>query len=97
MFWFYFSIFFPIGLILLCIYYSMRLKRNYQVYHYRMRLIGYIFDKGRADFNYDWQKGIKILDSVTYDDMMRNIFKPVDSYYTKEQLVQMGVKNENPS
>lgn len=64
------------------IYYGIRIE---QVYKYRSMLISTISEAGRRDIERgDWRNLIKrwnLYDSVSYHRMMREFWKPVDSFY----------------
>lgn len=65
--------------------------RNDTVFNYRWKVISQMHraierDQRAGIKEYHWR--CRIYDSVTYDDMMRKWWKPVDSFYTDKSFMQ---------
>ena len=62
------------------------LHRNYTVYHYRQYIQELVFDERPGEPANAYVKRLKYYDSVSYDDMMRKFWKPVNSFYDERKF-----------
>lgn len=71
------------------------LKRNDNVFKYRNHISELMFDAGEDDIenNREWKWRLEIYKTVTYRDMMRKFWKPLDTFYPDKSFIEKGKKN----
>lgn len=57
------------------------LHRNNKVFEYRRKVSDIIFEKD------DWAKRLEIMEQVSYEDMMKKFWKPLNSFYSEDELL----------
>lgn len=62
------------------------LYRNFRVYRYRTRIRNLVFDKRPGEPPLAWMDRLKYYETVSYDDMMKKFWKPVNSFYDEERF-----------
>jgi hypothetical protein len=77
---------FVLLILLLVLLVAFILVRNQRVYRYRSEMADTIFSASVWD--YKWR--LSIMDSVTYNDMMLQFWKPLDRFYPDKSFLDLN-------